>query len=101
MHYFGIEDFLAFKCKLVYTFQDRIKKVVKSLLGLSYMPARTLNGLFAGFFVRHQYRTGGWHGHYLQKVTERRCEKNQSCKGYGKGGNRSLKKSPLEVETTE
>jgi len=29
---------------------SKIKKVAKSLLGLPYMPARTLNDFFAGFF---------------------------------------------------
>ena len=29
---------------------NKTKKVAKSLLGLPYMPARTLNDFFAGFF---------------------------------------------------
>ena len=39
--------FLAFKRRLMYN--ERYKKVAQSLLGLSFMPARTLNDFFAGF----------------------------------------------------
>ena len=41
-------NFLAFTLKLIYNYKN--KKVAKSLLGLSLMPARTLNDFFAGFF---------------------------------------------------
>ena len=49
--------FLAFKVKLAYS--SIINQVAKSLLGLPYMPARTLNDFFAGFFVSHKSRHGG------------------------------------------
>jgi len=42
---------LAFWCKLAYTFFQKTKKVAKSLLGLPYMPARTLNDFLCGLFL--------------------------------------------------
>jgi hypothetical protein len=45
----GINYFLAFKCDLLHNWGQ--KKVAYSLLGLSHMPARTLNDFFAGFFM--------------------------------------------------
>ena len=41
-------DFLAFNYKLAYN--NQTNQVGESLLGLQYMPARTLNDFFAVFF---------------------------------------------------
>jgi hypothetical protein len=53
----GYIYFLAFKRRLAYN--GKTNKVAKSLLGLYYMPARTLNDFFAGFFVSAQSRYEG------------------------------------------
>ena len=55
---------LAFWCKLAYTFFQKTKKVAKSLLGLPYMPARTLNDFLCGLFYGRQRRFGGRYGNF-------------------------------------
>jgi hypothetical protein len=63
----------------------RYKKVAQSLLGLSFMPARTLNDFFAGFFYG-QIRVDLKVNMAKPRPTSLRHSKSYEviCSGYGK-----------------
>jgi hypothetical protein len=73
---------------------DKTKKVAKSLLGLPYMPARTLNDFFAGFFYTG-IRARQEAGMVITCKGQRNSDvKKSKLKGVREGGSCPLRNCP-------